>query len=131
MAMAQNRSKKRVTDTLFYVLYVFVAILFLAPLLFLFISAMKEETQLISDMTTLKAFVPYGNMSFDNYVQVFEKIDQINDKLKNAPEGQEPISLSVGVAFSDRDNPRGDVFEDADTALRRMRQMRQTGCAVY
>ena len=71
MAMAQNRSKKRVTDTLFYVLYVFVAILFLAPLLFLFISAMKEETQLISDMTTLKAFVPYGNMSFDNYVQVF------------------------------------------------------------
>ena len=75
MAMAQNPSKKRVSDTLFYVLYVFVAILFLAPLLFLFISAMKEETQLISDMTTLKAFVPYGNMSFDNYVQVFEKID--------------------------------------------------------
>ncbi|MBQ6234036.1 MAG: carbohydrate ABC transporter permease [Clostridia bacterium] len=73
--MAQNPSKKRVSDTLFYVLYVFVAILFLAPLLFLFISAMKEETQLISDMTTLKAFVPYGNMSFDNYVQVFEKID--------------------------------------------------------
>ena len=66
MAMAQNRSKKRVTDTLFYVLYVFVAVLFLAPLLFLFISAMKEETQLISDMTTLKAFVPYGNMSFGN-----------------------------------------------------------------
>ena len=75
MAMAQNQSKKRVTDTLFYVLYLFVAVLFLAPLLFLFISAMKEETQLISDMTTLKAFVPYGNMSFDNYVQVFEKID--------------------------------------------------------
>ena len=75
MAMAQNQSKKRVTDTLFYVLYLFVATLFLAPLLFLFISAMKEETQLISDMTTLKAFVPYGNMSFDNYVQVFEKID--------------------------------------------------------
>ena len=75
MAMAQNPSKKRVSDTLFYVLYVFVAILFLAPLLFLFISAMKEETQLISDMTTLKAFVPYGNMSFDNYVQVFEKSD--------------------------------------------------------
>ena len=75
MAMAQNPPKKRVSDTLFYVLYVFVAILFLAPLLFLFISAMKEETQLISDMTTLKAFVPYGNMSFDNYVQVFEKID--------------------------------------------------------
>ena len=75
MAKAQNVTKKRVTNTLFYVLYVAVAVLFLAPLLFLFISSMKEETQLISDMTTLKAFVPYGNMSLDNYVQVFEKMD--------------------------------------------------------
>lgn len=75
MAMAQNQTKKHVTNTLFYVLYVAVAILFLAPLLFLFISSMKEETQLISDMTTLKAFVPYGKMSLENYVQVFEKMD--------------------------------------------------------
>ena len=75
MAMAQNKTKKHVSNTLFYVLYVAVAILFLAPLVFLFISSMKEETQLISDMTTLKAFVPYGNMSLDNYVQVFEKMD--------------------------------------------------------
>ena len=60
-----------------------------------------------------------------------EKIGQINEILKNPPEGEEPISLSVGVAFSDRDNPKGDVFEDADTALQRMKQMRQTGCAVY
>ena len=63
--------------------------------------------------------------------QVFRKIEQINEKLKNAPEGQDPVSLSVGIAFSDRENPQGDVFEDADTALRRMKQMRQTGCAVY
>lgn len=75
MAMAQNKTKKYVSNSLFYVLYVAVAILFLAPLLFLFISSVKEETQLISDMTTLKAFVPYGNLSFDNYVQVFEKMD--------------------------------------------------------
>ena len=62
---------------------------------------------------------------------VFEKIEQINETLRKAPEGQEAISLSVGVAFSDRANPQGNVFEDADTALRRMKQMRQTGCAVY
>ncbi|MBQ9299942.1 MAG: carbohydrate ABC transporter permease [Clostridia bacterium] len=75
MAMAQNKTKKHVTNSLFYVLYVAVAILFLAPLLFLFISSLKEETQLISDMTTLRAFVPYGKMSLDNYAQVFEKMD--------------------------------------------------------
>ena len=75
MAMAQNKTKKHVTGTLFYVLYIAVAVLFLAPLLFLFVSSMKEETQLISDMTTMKAFVPYGRMSFDNYEQVFAKMD--------------------------------------------------------
>ena len=62
---------------------------------------------------------------------VFEKIGQINATLKNAPEGQEPVSLSVGIAFSDRADPQGDVFEDADAALQRMKQMRQTGCSVY
>ena len=62
---------------------------------------------------------------------VFDKIDQINQELNNPPEGEQAISLSVGVAFSERENPQGDVFEDADTALMRMKQMRQTGCAVY
>ena len=62
--------------------------------------------------------------------QVLGKIDRINQALADAPEGQEPISLSVGVAFSDRSDPGGDVFEDADTALRRMKQMRRTDYAV-
>ena len=42
-----------------------------------------------------------------------------------------PVSLSVGVAFSDRQRPEGDIFQDADTALRRMKQVRHCGCAVY
>ncbi len=63
--------------------------------------------------------------------QVFEKLAQIDCRLKEAQEGVPAVSLSVGIAFSDRTNPQGDVFEDADTALRRMKQMRQTGCAVY
>jgi diguanylate cyclase (GGDEF)-like protein len=62
---------------------------------------------------------------------VYEKFEQISKTLENAPESQEPVYLSVGVAFSDRNDPQGDVFEDAETALRRMKQMRQTGCAVY
>ena len=73
--MAGKKSQKRLTSALFYVLYVFVALIFIAPLLFLFISAMKEETVLVSDMATMRAFVPNGRMSFDNYVAVFEKLD--------------------------------------------------------
>ncbi len=59
---------------------------------------------------------------------VFEKVEQINRTLR---EGGIPVTLNVGVAFSDRLNPQGDVFEDAGAALQRMKQMRQNGCAVY
>ena len=62
---------------------------------------------------------------------VLEKIEQINGILQ-LTDGEDPaVSLSVGVAFSDRENPEGDIFEDADTALYRMKQVKQCGCAVY
>ncbi|MBQ6622540.1 MAG: EAL domain-containing protein [Mogibacterium sp.] len=61
---------------------------------------------------------------------VFDKVEQLNELLRDPADG-EPISMSVGVAFSDRDDPEGDIFQDADTALYRMKQVRQRGCAVY
>mgnify|MGYP000803682275 FL=1 len=71
----ENKTKKTVTSALFYVLYIALAVIFLAPLLFLFVSSVKSETQLVSDMATLKAFIPYGNLTLENYVAVFEKLD--------------------------------------------------------
>ena len=62
---------------------------------------------------------------------VFEKVEQINSILRQEQDGLPGLSLSVGIAFSDRENPVGDVFEDADTALQRMKQVQQVGCAVY
>jgi len=62
---------------------------------------------------------------------VFAKMDQINVKLQSPQEGLEPITLSVGIAFSDRENPQGDIFADADTALKKMKQIKQNGYAVY
>ena len=62
---------------------------------------------------------------------VFDKVEQTN-KLLIDQDGDVPgVSLSVGVAFSERDNPQGDIFEDADRALLRMKEMRRCGCAVY
>ena len=66
----ENKTKKTVTSALFYVLYIALAVVFLAPLLFLFVSSVKSETQLVSDMATLKAFIPYGNLTLENYVAI-------------------------------------------------------------
>ncbi len=73
--MAGKKTQRKITNILFYLLYVVVALIFIAPLWFLFLSAMKEETQVVSDMATMKAFVPYGTLTFDNYKAVFEKLD--------------------------------------------------------
>lgn len=73
--VVESKGKKTATSLIFYVIYVAVAIIFIAPLIFLFVSSFKEETQLVSDMATLRAFIPYGNMTLDNYVQVFEKLN--------------------------------------------------------
>ena len=62
---------------------------------------------------------------------IFSKIDRINHELREGGGDLAPISLSVGIAFSDREKPDGNVFEDADTALERMKEIRTAGYSVY
>ena len=56
---------------------------------------------------------------------VTTKKDHINFELRENPDGLAPISLSVGVAFSDRNKPEEDIFQDAETALERMKEIRR------
>ena len=62
---------------------------------------------------------------------VFDKVERANELLMRSEEDLPPVSLSVGVAFADRENPQGDIVQDADTALFRMKQVRRCGCAIY
>ncbi len=59
------------------------------------------------------------------------KIRQMNEMLQHPQDDLPPVSLSVGIAFSDRDNPKGDIFKDADTALYRVKEAGRNGCEVY
>ena len=63
--------------------------------------------------------------------QVKAKIDQANVMLQKPVDELPPTSLSVGVAFADRENPDGDIFKDADTALYRMKEGGRCGCVIY
>ena len=62
---------------------------------------------------------------------VRDKIKRANDILSNPKDDLPPVSLSVGVAFSDRKNPQSDIFNDADTALYRVKQAGRKGCAIF
>ena len=62
---------------------------------------------------------------------VLNKINRANELLMHPKDDLPPVSLSVGVAFSDRENPQGDIFKDADTALYRVKGAGKTGCEIF
>ena len=62
---------------------------------------------------------------------VLNKISRANELLQHPKDDLPPVSLSVGVAFSDRKNPQGDIFKDADTALYRVKEAGRKGCVIY
>ena len=54
------------------------------------------------------------------------------DEMLAKPDGTLPtVSLSVGVAFSDRKHPSGTIFEDADKALYVRKYNGKAGCSFY
>ena len=62
---------------------------------------------------------------------VLNKIARANGQLQNPKDGLPKVSLSVGVAFADRENPEGDIFKDADTALYEVKKTGRCGCRVF
>ena len=72
------------------------------------------------------------NMTSDLAYTVTEKISEVNRNL-SAPETDEipPVSLSVGVAFTDRENPGESLFKDADAALYYTKENGRSGCHFY
>ncbi len=62
---------------------------------------------------------------------VMNKISRANMLLQNPKDNLPPVSLSVGVAFGDRENPQGDLFHDADLALYQVKEAGRKGCVIY
>lgn len=70
-------------------------------------------------------------MTSDLKYTIQEKIDAVNETLKQSDDDLPKVSLSVGVAFSDRKNPSGTIFEDADKALYVRKSNGKAGCDFY
>src|SRR2546425_6470926 len=61
--------------TLNYLLMVLLAIFFLFPTVFMLVSSLKaNENQLLQDLSTVNAFIPYGDISLQNYSDAFHRL---------------------------------------------------------
>ncbi len=56
-----------------YAVLVLIALIFVFPLVFMVMSSLKPDAQLLRDTSSLRAFLPVGDVSFDNYVAAFER----------------------------------------------------------
>lgn len=56
-----------------YAVLVLIAFVFVFPLLFMVMSSLKPNQQLLSDTSNLRAFLPVGDISLDNYDEAFAR----------------------------------------------------------
>ena len=70
-------------------------------------------------------------MTSDLKYTIEKKIKAVNEELGTENENIPAVSLSVGVAFSDRENPGANIFKDADKALYYVKENGRNGCKFY
>lgn len=56
-----------------YLVLILIALIFVLPLLFMMMSSFKPSDELLRDTSSLRAFLPVGQLSLDNYSGAFER----------------------------------------------------------
>jgi multiple sugar transport system permease protein len=56
-----------------YLLLIIVALIFVFPLVFMAMSSLKPDFQLLTDTESIRAFLPVGEVSFNNYFAAFKR----------------------------------------------------------
>ncbi|OWY13596.1 sugar ABC transporter permease [Thioclava sp. F34-6] len=56
-----------------YLVLILIALIFVLPLLFMVMSSFKPSDELLRDTSSLRAFLPVGQLSLDNYSGAFER----------------------------------------------------------
>ncbi|MGL4238243.1 carbohydrate ABC transporter permease [Tabrizicola sp.] len=56
-----------------YVVLILIAVIFIFPLVFMLMSSLKPDQQLLQDTSSLRAFLPVGDISLNNYYAAFDR----------------------------------------------------------
>ena len=70
------QARKAIRSGFTYLVMIILAIIFLFPIVFMLITSLKvDEMQILSDISTLYAFIPRGELGFENYRDVFDNME--------------------------------------------------------
>ena len=64
---------QRVSEVGTYLLMVILGLVFIFPIVFMFMSSLKPTEQLLRDSASFRAFLPVGDISLDNYRAMFDR----------------------------------------------------------
>ena len=73
-AERSERSQRLRRSILLYLALGIFGVIFLFPLVFMFVSSLKPDAQILQDIDTPQAFLPVGDISLDNYFGVFDRV---------------------------------------------------------
>lgn len=75
-----------------------LAVVFSFPLLFMFVSSLKPDKQIFGDLGSIAAFLPVGNLSFDNYLGVFDRVPVARFLINSV--GVSVVTVVLGIAIN-------------------------------
>jgi multiple sugar transport system permease protein len=68
-----QKNKNRLTTVIRYTLMILLGSIFVFPMLFMVISSFKPGLQILQDSASLRAFLPVGELSLQNYFDAFDR----------------------------------------------------------
>jgi multiple sugar transport system permease protein len=71
--MTAAATRSRFLLALRYLVLTLIALVFVFPIVFMLVSSLKPDLQLLRDTSSIKAFLPVGDISFNNYFAAFER----------------------------------------------------------
>lgn len=94
MVSAENRGLRLVVR---YAVLTLVAIIFIFPLLFMVMSSLKPQAQLLADTSSLRAFLPVGDISLQNYTDAFRRAPVVTFMINSVLVTGITVLLSLAV----------------------------------
>jgi len=91
----KTAKKKRVLGLGGWILRAGLGVLFLFPIMFMFVSSLKPDQQIFGDLSSIAAFLPIGNISLDNYVAVFDRVPAARFLINSI--GISAITVAAGI----------------------------------